>query len=262
MFMIPKIIHYCWFGGKDLPANVKKCIASWKKYCPDFEIKQWDESNFDLNSCKYVQEAASKKKWAFVSDYARFWILYNYGGLYLDTDVEIIKPLYPILNKGPYMGCEEVGMVNPGLGMAAIPRMNLLEEILQYYSSQHFLNEDGTENEETVVTKVTRLLVRYGFEKKNSIQKVKGMVIYPPKYFCPINYKTGEEKVTSNTYSIHHYDASWHTGLEKIVIILEQNKKSKFYIVRRFISVQLRVVIRIKREGMINTIKYCCQKIS
>ena len=104
--MIPKTIHYCWFGGNPLPEMAIKCIESWKKFLPDYEIKQWDESNFDVNMIPYAAEAYKAKKYAFVSDFARFWILYNYGGLYFDTDVEVIKPMDNIIAKGPFMVCE------------------------------------------------------------------------------------------------------------------------------------------------------------
>ena len=104
--MIPKIIHYCWFGGNPLPELAIKCIESWKKYLPDYEIKEWNESNFDINCCAYVREAYEAKKWAFVSDYARFWILYQHGGLYFDTDVELIKSIDDLIVKGAFMGCE------------------------------------------------------------------------------------------------------------------------------------------------------------
>lgn len=129
--MIPKVIHYCWFGRNELPEKAKQCIESWKKFCPDCEIREWNEQNFDLNCCDYVREAYQAKKWAFVSDYARFQILYNYGGMYFDTDVEVIRSLDDLQNKGPYIGFEEgkrthTGMnyqVNPGLGLACEPRM-------------------------------------------------------------------------------------------------------------------------------------------
>ena len=121
--MIQKVIHYCWFGGKPIDKLGEKCIASWKKYCPDYEIKRWDESNYNLEACDYVKEAYQAKKWAFVSDYVRFDILYHYGGLYFDTDVELIKPIDDIVSKGPFMGCEshqKKSTVAPGLGLAII----------------------------------------------------------------------------------------------------------------------------------------------
>ena len=180
--MIPKIIHYCWFGGKPLPENMKKCIASWKKYLPDYEIKEWNESNFDLNCCEYVQEAYKIKKWAFVSDYARFWILYRYGGLYFDTDVEMIKSLNILIEKGSFMGCENITTpisdgdvsslaINPGLGMAASPGLRLYKEILDYYGGLHFsLNKDGTYD--TVVDYVTSILRKHGFKGNGTIEEI------------------------------------------------------------------------------------------
>ena len=129
--MIPKVIHYCWFGGNPLPASAKKCIASWRKYLPDYEIKEWNESNFDVNIIPYTAEAYKAKKYAFVSDYARFWIFYKYGGLYFDTDVEVIKNMDDIIAKGPFMGCEneaKAGATPVQLGVA--PGLGLYGEIL------------------------------------------------------------------------------------------------------------------------------------
>lgn len=119
MTAIPKIIHYCWFGGKPLPKSAIKCINSWKKLFPDYEIREWNESNFDVNMIPYTKEAYVAKKYAFVSDFARFWILHEYGGIYFDTDVEVIRPMTDILLKGAYFGMENYSSINPGLGMAA-----------------------------------------------------------------------------------------------------------------------------------------------
>ena len=155
--MIPKVIHYCWFGRNPLPPLAIKCIESWKKYLPDYEIREWNEDNFDVNIVPYTQEAYQVKKYAFVSDYARFWILYKYGGIYFDTDVEVIKPLDDIIARGPFMGCEREGVattdsifpiginlgVNPGLGLGAIPNIELYKEILDMYATLHFLLSDG-----------------------------------------------------------------------------------------------------------------------
>lgn len=218
--MIPKVIHYCWFGGNPLSKDVEKCIASWRKYCPDYEIKQWNESNFDLNCCDYVKEAYQAKKWAFVSDYARFWILYHYGGLYFDTDVEVIKPMDDLIEKGSFMG-EETGLpdnkseCNPGLGLAAAPGLGLYKEILDYYSTQHFLNPDGSTNLLTVVERTTEILKLHGFKGDGSIEEVDGVLIYPPDYFCPMNYRTGKIKITKNTRSIHHYSATWQSSYDQ-----------------------------------------------
>ena len=136
--MIPKIIHYCWFGRNPRPASAKKCIASWRKYLPDYEIKEWNEDNFDVNIIPYTQQAYEMKKYAFVSDYARFWILYHYGGLYFDTDVEVIKSFDDIVDKGAFMGLEIDGTkkdtkiaIAPGLGLGAETGMSIYYQILE-----------------------------------------------------------------------------------------------------------------------------------
>lgn len=214
--MIPKIIHYCWFGGKNLPALAQKCINSWKKYLPDYEIKEWNETNFDVNIIPYTKEAYAEKKYAFVSDYARFWILYHYGGLYFDTDVEIIKPLDDIVSRGPFMGCEvdaneiasSMPSVAPGLGLAATVGMSFYKKILDLYGTLHFVNSDNIQNLTTVVTYTTNLLVSHGLRSKRGIQLIDGMWIYPKEYFCPMNTLCQMEK-TVNTRTIHHYSASW-----------------------------------------------------
>ena len=230
--MIPKVIHYCWFGRNQLPADAKKCIESWRKHMPDYEIKEWNEDNFDVNIIPYTKEAYEAKKYAFVSDYARFWILYNYGGLYFDTDVEVIKPMDDIVAKGPFMGCEkevdksakdksakDIG-VAPGLGLGVNPGLGLYKEILDAYADFHFLNEDGTLNTKTVVSYTTELLVKYGLKYTNEIQECAGVLIYPKEYFCPLDYATNKMAITPNTYSIHHYSATWHTKSEKFKIWL------------------------------------------
>ena len=157
--MIPKKIHYCWFGGKPLPKNAIKCINSWKKFLPDYEIVEWNESNFDVDICDYTKEAYEAKKFAFVSDFARFWILYHHGGVYFDVDVEVIKPMEHIIETGPFMAAERVlniqkndyPMVAAGLGLAVYAYHPIFKEIIQYYYETPFLLEDGTINTVTVV---------------------------------------------------------------------------------------------------------------
>ena len=207
--MIPHVIHYCWFGGNPLPELAKKCIASWEKFLPGYEIKEWNETNFDVNCSNYVREAYQAQKWAFVSDYARFWILYNYGGLYFDTDVEVIKPIDDIIEKGAFMGCEVSDKCAPGLGLGVNPGLGLYKEILDSYDSAHFFNENGSYNYLTVVDRVTAILENYGFKDVNSIQRIADINIYPKDYFCPMDYTTGKLEITSNTRTIHWYDASW-----------------------------------------------------
>lgn len=208
---IPKKIHYCWFGRNPLPKSALKCIQSWKKYFPDYEIIQWNEDNYDVNKIKYTREAYQAKKYAFVSDYARFDILYHEGGVYFDTDVEVIKSFDDILANGAFMGCEIDGLtsVNPGLGIAVAPGLGIYKEILNYYAGQNFLNEDGTINQETVVTKTTKILREQGMKNVKEIQKIGGITIYPKEYFNPMNDNTGVIDITENTHSIHWYSMSW-----------------------------------------------------
>lgn len=205
---IPKTIHYCWFGGNPLPDLAQKCIASWKKFCPDYEIKEWNESNYDVRKIPYISQAYDAKKYAFVSDYARFDILYEYGGVYLDTDVEILKPFDEIIKYGPFCAIEQPGYIAPGLGMATPAAIPIFREILDSYQADVFINKDGSFNLKTVVTRVSDIFKKYGFSNKAEIQEIAGLRIYPTEYFCPKNY-FGETNLTENTYSIHHFNASW-----------------------------------------------------
>ncbi len=206
--MIPKIIHYCWFGRNPLPKSAKKCIASWKKYFPDYEIKEWNEDNFDVNIIPYTQEAYSLKKYAFVSDYARFYILYKYGGIYFDTDVEVIKPMNDIIEHGAFMGIETTS-ANAGLGIAAGLGMSIYREILDKYSCLSFLDSNGKPFPGTVVTHVTEILVKHGFKQRNELQQIANITIYPNDYFNPLDDATGKIHLTSNTRSIHWYAKTW-----------------------------------------------------
>lgn len=211
--MIPKIIHYCWFGGKDLPQSAKKYIESWEKFLPSYEIKRWDESNFDVNAIKYTQEAYAAKKYAFVSDFARFWILFNYGGLYFDTDVEIIETLYDIIEQGSFMGVESRNdysiNINPGLGFGSEAGNEFLGRMIEIYKTFHFLKDDGTPCLKNIVQITTEELLSNGLQNIEDIQERCGFKIYPKDYFCPIDYDTRELKITSNTRTIHHYAESW-----------------------------------------------------
>lgn len=215
---IPKTIHYCWFGGAPLPKSAVKCIKSWKKYFPNYEIKEWNETNFNVNIIPYTAEAYKAKKYAFVSDYARFWILYKYGGLYFDTDVEVIKNMDDIIAKGAFMGCEHESIkgkpvaslgVAPGLGLGTPPNNPFYSEVLHIYENMKFILENGVINNENIVTTTSKLLCSKGMQNINIIQLVDGIYIYPKDYFCPKDYSTGKLKITNNTRSIHHYDASW-----------------------------------------------------
>ena len=222
--MIPPIIHYCWFGKNPLPPLAIKCIDSWKKYLPNCEIKEWNEDNFDVNIIPYTAEAYQAKKYAFVSDYARFWVLYKYGGIYFDTDVEIVKSLNDIIARGPFMGCENDGAtvgnfpaVAPGLGLGVNPGLGLYKEILELYASLHFLNNNGSYNLKTVVQYTTEILCKHGLRNENVIQKIADVWIYPKEYFCPISTYDGTLHMTPNTVTIHHYAQSWVSPSHRIL---------------------------------------------
>lgn len=209
--MIPKIIHYCWFGRGPLPEIAQKCIASWKKYLPDYEIKEWNEDNFDVNIIPYTAEAYKAKKYAFVSDYARFWILHKYGGIYFDTDVEVIRPIDDIIARGNFMGFEtdpnpakadaSEASVNPGLG--------IIKKMLDYYEGRHFEFIPGGIGQLTIVHIATEVLLKAGLKQQQGIQQADNIWIYPAEYFCPINLKTGRIHVKPNTRTIHHYAGTW-----------------------------------------------------
>ena len=272
--MIPKKIHYCWFGGNPLPELAIKCIESWKKYCPDYEIIEWNESNFDIGSYRYAKEAYDAKKWAFVSDYARFDIIYNCGGVYFDTDVELIKPIDDILKKGAFMGCERNGKadgtqtiaVNPGLGIAAPAGLDIYKKILEEYKSFSFVNPDGTLNTTTVVKYTTDILTEYGLMNGNTIQNIAGIYIYPEEYFCPISYETGKMTITENTRSIHHFSQSWISKPEQFFHWLEVRLKNLFgskvaHIVVKFIATPYRAGRKVKEVGIAETVKYIGWKV-
>lgn len=225
--MIPKIIHYCWFGGKPLPRSAKKCIASWRKFLPDYDIKEWNESNFDVNCTRYTAEAYKARKFAYVSDYARFWVLYRFGGLYFDVDVEIIKPIDDIVARGPFMGCEEASQkgatpstlgVAPGLGLGVNPGLGLVKRLLDDYEAASFEAENANRAAgvyKTVVTYTTDLLVERGLKNVNEIQCVDGIYIYPKEYFNPLEH-INQLHITENTRSIHWYDGTWQPRSVKL----------------------------------------------
>ena len=266
---IPKIIHYCWFGGKPLPEKAKQCIRSWRKFCPDYEIKEWNEKNYDLNSCDYIREAYQEKKWAFVSDYARFDILYRYGGLYFDTDVELIQKIDDIVKRGPFMGNEiSTGALDDtimisvatGLGIGAPSGLPLYKEILDFYHTIHF---SGTGEQKTVVEHITGLLEKHGYEHKDEIQEISDVTIYPHTYFSPLNNMTGKLELTPDTRSIHHYDASWMNPSGKISIALSRKFADKNKLERRLgavIALPFRFANRVRINGLRNTLNHIFSK--
>lgn len=212
--MIPKIIHYCWFGRGEHPELVKKCIASWEKYLPEFEIIEWNEDNFDLNSNQFVKEAYEAKKYAFVSDYVRLYALYKHGGIYLDSDVEVIKPLTPFLKHAAFTGGESSDTCITGT-MGAEKGHKWIENLLKYYEDKSFYSPKGKITNTIIITEITKKL--YGFSTSTSYQNFENELhIYPFDYFCAKNLNTGFVNITENTYTIHHFNGSWLTQRQKI----------------------------------------------
>lgn len=206
--MIPKKIHYCWFGGKELPKMAEKCIKSWKKYCPDYEIIRWDESNFDLDCCPYVRQAYDNKKFAFVTDYVRLYAMYTYGGVYMDTDVEVTKNLDVFLEHEGFSGFESETQIPTGI-MAGRQGFPLFEHLLSYYEGRDFVKEDGSFDMTTNVVTITAMLSKKGFVPNGKYQVVAGFVLYPPEVFCPYDNATGVLNKTEKTAAIHWFNKSW-----------------------------------------------------
>lgn len=222
--MIPKIIHYCWFGGNPIPSEYQAYIATWRKYLPDYEIKEWNETNFDVNCIPFIQEAYKVKKFAYVSDYARLKILYENGGIYFDTDVEVIRNMDDLMVKGPWMGVEKHtstpsidDQVNVGLGFAIEPHNPILKEVMSFYENTHYIFPDGHMEQIPIVPIVTDVLRKHGMPSHiNQPTDVGGITIYPWDYFCPIEFMSSKLKLTKNTFTIHHYSATWMSKADKI----------------------------------------------
>lgn len=215
---IPKIIHYCWLGGKELPDSAIKCIKSWKKYCPDYEIRRWDEHNFDISTNEFCNQAYQNKALGFAPDYIRLWIIYNYGGIYFDTDVQVIKNFDFLLSNHGFAGFEQgttnngTFLVNFGQGFAAEPYNPVIKKHLELYDKMNFVLDDGSFNRIPSPEYTTKILEEFGLDRKQDcIQKLEEFTIYPHEYFCPKSFSDGMIKITKHTYSIHQFDASWFT---------------------------------------------------
>lgn len=216
--MIPKIIHYCWFGRNSKPALAEKCIQSWKRNCPDYAVIEWNEDNFDISSCPlYVRQAYEAKKWAFVTDYVRLKVVYDNGGIYMDTDVELKKRLDSLLCHKAYFGFEDGICINTGLGFGGIAGHPILKEIMDDYEGIPFLLADGSFDKETCPSRNTKVLLRHGLRQDDSKQILdEDVLILPSICLCPLSYQTGRRKRSHKTISIHWFDASWRTEEEKV----------------------------------------------
>jgi hypothetical protein len=213
--MIPKIIHYCWFGGRPLPPDALKCIASWKKYLPEYEVRLWDESSFDVNMTLFTSQAYNAKKYAYVTDFVRLYALYNHGGIYMDTDVEVLKNLDPFLHHEAFSGFEDNCNVPTGI-MASVKNGQWAKDMLEYYNGRAFLDRNNNPELISNVEIITSLMKDKGLELNNTHQEMKNYItFYPSDVFCPKSHETGLISLTKNTVCIHHFAGSWLTGKSK-----------------------------------------------
>lgn len=226
--MIPKIIHYCWFGGTPKPESVLKCINSWKKYCPDYEIREWTEADFDVSQNLYCQQAYEAKAWGFVPDYIRLWIIYNYGGIYLDTDVQILRNFDPLLKHQAFVGFEKDtnSYVNLGQGFGAEAGNRFIADNMHIYDNLTFLKDDGEYNRVPSPVYTTDVLIQYGLDReRDATQQLDSVTVFPSDYFCPKSFNSGIVEKTRNTFSIHHFDSSWFSEEQQ----QRKNKRWKDY---------------------------------
>ena len=209
--LIPKKIHYCWFGGNPIPDKYKRCIESWHKFCPDYEIIEWNESNYDVSKCKYMEDAYQAKIWGFVPDYARIDIVYQNGGIYLDTDVELVRNLDDLLYQKGFAGFEDEEYVNLGSGFGAEAGHPVLKSMLDYYQKETFIYENGELNLIASPIHNTSVLNQFGLINNGEYQKIADMTIYPAKVLTGKCMYTMRTVIKPWTYAVHHYDGSWAT---------------------------------------------------
>lgn len=205
---INKVIHYCWFGRGEKPEIVKKCIQSWKEILIGYKIIEWNEDNFDISSNDYVKEAYEAKKYAFVSDYVRVYALYNYGGIYLDTDVEVFKSFDDLLENDSIWGFEEKNYIATST-IGAKKGNKIIGEFLQLYYNRKFIKEDGSYDDFTNVAMVTEMLEKKGLKMNGEYQEIEGATFYPQTYFSPYDYINCRKFITEDTYCMHHFYKSW-----------------------------------------------------
>lgn len=206
---IPKTIHYMWLGKKPLPPNLQQCIDSWQRYCPDYEVVRWDESNYDIAKHAYMRDAYERGAYGFVPDYARLDILYQYGGIYMDTDVEVIKSLDPLLYQEAFCGVEKWQVVNFGGGSGAVKGHWMIGEFLKAREAVSFLDQNGRPNPITCGFYDTRTALKNGYRMDGTTQNIEGMNLYAYDYFHPYDYMSGHTNLTKHTYAIHRFHGGW-----------------------------------------------------
>ncbi|GHU74396.1 glycosyl transferase [Spirochaetia bacterium] len=257
--MIPKLIHYCWFGCNSIPDDNASYIAGWKKQHPDYEFRFWNEANFDVNTAKFTAQVSETKKWGFIVDYMRAWCVFKFGGIFLDTDVEIIKPLDDLLeNNICFAGFESNKFVNPGSIFAGEKGCHIAQELMDFYAEYSFIKADGELSLTASPVIFTEILQKYGLKQNNTYQKFGVFTAYPQDYFSPKDFITGKINITANTYSIHHYAMSWFSDLEIFLINRRRKITGSFgnNIITRTVLFILNFSTRCIRIGIKNTLSY------
>ena len=243
MQRIPKRIQYIWFGKGPKSELIQKCMDNTQSVLNDWEVTVWDEECYDVYSCNYMREAYEHKKYAFASDYARFDILFQHGGVYLDTDVELLRPIPDelLLDEG-FTGVESNNKIAPGLIFACEAGNPIVGEILEMYREEHFIDPNGNMNTKTVVDRVMEIFNRHGFIRNGEEQVLDGFHIYPADYFCAFDFVTNAFEITENTISIHHYTATWISNKSRMKFKV-QNMLRKCLGINRY-----KKIISIKRR--------------
>ena len=227
--LIPKKLHYTWFGEKPISVNLKKCMESWRRFCPDYEIIEWNETNYDIERHTYMKQAYEAGAYAFVSDYARLDILYNEGGFYLDTDVELKRNIDELLYQDAFCGVEKWQLINSGGLCGAVPRHAMIKKLLDARGDIEFINVDGKQNRNTCGFYDTKVAIGEGYKINGRIQIINGMVIYPYDYFHPYDYMSGIVNETDNTYSVHWFNGGWMDKKMKMMNEASRERYMKIY---------------------------------
>ena len=253
--MIPKTIHYCWFGGASMDERSLRCIESWKKFFPDYEISRWDETNIDLTQINFMREAFEQGKWAFVSDVARLIVVYQNGGIYFDTDVEVISSYDDVLSESPagFMGYEVTGYVNTGLGFGAEKGNAFLRDIIKRYRDISFIENMNNLSEIACPIITTKLMKEQGYDGRNRFQVFRGLNIYPTSYYSPLNYENGRLRISNKTHSIHWGNASWSGEIARNYQMAVQKYNRVFG--KKMGEIIYGIDTSIKNEGLLNYVK-------
>lgn len=255
---IPKIIHYCWFGGEELPDTTKTYMESWKKYCPDYQIKEWNESNFDINSCRFVKEAYEKKKWAFVSDYVRFYAMYTEGGVYVETDAEILRPIDELLGHGAFFG---LAGDDTTLSLCGTEKGHpVAKDIIDLYKEKHFVKDDGSLNTVIINKELFDLLVRkFGLPvDKKDYQVLKyNTSVYPEEFFFSYDYVTGLTNLNDKLFVRHYGNGSWLDEKDRKKLDYQHKYVQRYG--RKIGLIVGKTKYYVDKEGIVSALKHAIQ---